>query len=220
MTLCPDVPPPGWTRVCATCHRMWPLAQFELIKDPRPGSTINRRRTCHPCMEQVRDSLRRDVAPAQIRRETGMSEKLIASIRHELGIPSPVRHRLQDEDLLVELTLTARWDTARIGDAVGIPAAQVRRHQRRLGIAPDTRSRPMPLPAETLALAHRLLEDRSGYAEAARTVGAHVSTIRAHFPGMGWTRDDFSGMTELRLALRNNPELRALHEEIARTEAA
>lgn len=58
---------------------------------------------------------------------------------------------------------------------------------RREGSVRHPGHRPDP---ESLARAKAFLEDRAGYAEASRSTGIAVETLKLHFPGMGLTRSE------------------------------
>ena len=79
------------------------------------------------------------------------------------------------------------YTIGQIAKELGFSARTVERH------IPDdlkTHAYHPPLAPELLAKALPLLEDRAGYAEAARTVGCSVRTLASHFPGMGLDSDE------------------------------
>jgi hypothetical protein len=203
-------PPPGASRTCASCKKLRPLADFELI-DPGKG-TIDRRRICTPCITRVDEMLRageRNVSA--ISRQTGVSHGTIRERRDELGLGGRAYRRLDDIDALTELTL-ANMEPDVIADHLNVEVHTVRRYQRKLGLREAASRR--ALTSEELERADWMLRvDRASYPETARTLGVDPSVLRLRFPGFEWTRADRSTMT----SILQTPELRRMHHEIIGT---
>jgi len=203
-----DTVPPGATRTCISCKRTRTLDAFALI-DPGAG-TIDRRRVCTVCLTAVDELLRSgNTNLTDISRRTGVSTPTIRQRRDELGVTGRGYRRLNDIDALTELTL-ANHDPAVIADQLNVEVHTVRRRQVDLGLRePDARFR--RTDDSVLARAEQMLrEERASYSETARTVGVDVDTLRRHFPGLGWTADDFATMA----SILSTPELRRLHVEL------
>lgn len=184
---------------------MWPLERFEQI-DPGHG-TIDRRRTCTPCVTAVDDQLRAGQTNlSAIAREIGVSIGLVRERRDLLGVKPRTYRRLDDIDMLTELTL-ARTPVADIATQLDVEPHTVRRQQRKLGLRES--STRQPIDGAILARAEQMLrEDSASYPEVARTLGISADALRRHFPGYSWTDEDRSTMA----SILQTPDLKRLHE--------
>lgn len=86
--------------------------------------------------------------------------------------------------------LTAIGRTAQqIAEQIGCSKRQVCRDRRSLGLSPPHAP---PLTDSQLEQAEALLDDGASRSETARTLGVAETTIRRHFPGRGWTKQQIA----------------------------
>ena len=84
------------------------------------------------------------------------------------------------------VTMTRRGMTAdQIAETLSITARTVLRHRVAAGIAQPAPARVTDAQWQT---AERMLDDGCSLAEIARTIGANPTTVAAHYPGRGWTK--------------------------------
>lgn len=112
---------------------------------------------------------------------------------------------VDDEELLA---LHHAGKTANeIAQALGVTTRTVERYRARLGVSVPSPRSAWRVSPEWKARVEALLEDGTSLAEAARTVGCNDVTMRRHFPGRGWTKEQAGefGNTALRAnrVLRN-----------------
>lgn len=90
-------------------------------------------------------------------------------------------------DVLVLSLLDDDWDPDDVAREVGLSRRQVIRirHKAR---GPVAKEPPKAWTPELEAQALRLLQDRAGYAEAARTIGFSVNRVSNKFPGYALSR--------------------------------
>lgn len=91
---------------------------------------------------------------------------------------------------------------------VGVSRRQIHRYRSRLieaGEIERLRPRAERVSEDVLAHAEALLRDRSGYLEAAKTVGVDEKTLRRHFPDMGLTPQEISDRMMLGRAFNQLP---------------
>lgn len=93
---------------------------------------------------------------------------------------------------------------SQIAAQLGICERTVQRYRRVAGISQGASG--VPMTAEELELARRLIEDGCSRCEVARTVGRHANTIARYFPESGWTREQVNEYTALlrRLKVRTD----------------
>lgn len=114
-------------------------------------------------------------------------------LRARLGpLRSQVHEKVQDSQAIREMhanlvAVNHEAPTRAVAEVFGVSRRTVRRHIGPGGVT-------TPLPAETLAQAKALLEDRTGYIETARTVGCHPETLRRRFPGMGMNKSEIANV--------------------------
>lgn len=83
-------------------------------------------------------------------------------------------------------TMTQQGRTAHeISTALGITQRSVERARHQMGI---TRPRPNPITPEEINRVAQLLQDGTSLKEAAETIGRSRESMRRHFPGQSWTR--------------------------------
>lgn len=101
------------------------------------------------------------------------------------GMDMTTEAKQHRRNTIVELTKQG-YSATEIASQLGITKRSVVRNRRAAGI-----SRPgANLITETeLAAARQLLEDGASYGEVGRTLGRSQSSIAAHLPGYGWTRE-------------------------------
>ncbi|WGH20335.1 helix-turn-helix DNA binding domain protein [Arthrobacter phage MaGuCo] len=100
------------------------------------------------------------------------------------------------------------WTNVRLAAHFEVSLATVSRVRRELGL-----SRPPEADPVVLARAADLLADGASYKETRRTTGLSLDTLRAHFPGQGWTREQtgawVSETRRLHKTLRRDPRVRS-----------
>jgi DNA-binding CsgD family transcriptional regulator len=130
---------------------------------------------------------------AEIARRLGVSHRTVR--RHvdalrEQGYDIPDHdQRSVSEDSVLEL-IKAGHSNAEAGAMLGISARQVQRIRSALiqaGNLERTREYTPPIEPAKLEQARGMLEDRSGYAEAAKTLGIDAKNLARRFPNMGLT---------------------------------
>lgn len=82
------------------------------------------------------------------------------------------------------------WTAARIADELGVSARTVYRLRRRYGFARTDTGRHAPLSPERLAVASEMIADGCSHCEVARSLGMQTATLRRHFPGTGWSKQE------------------------------
>jgi DNA-binding CsgD family transcriptional regulator len=92
----------------------------------------------------------------------------------------------QRRERVVELTRQG-YSAPAIAGFLGITKRSVVRIRAHMGVAQEP-SGP-PLSEAEKAQAALLLGDGCSYADVGRTLGRHPNSIRRHFPGMGWERE-------------------------------
>lgn len=83
------------------------------------------------------------------------------------------------------LALEEGQSTKKLAEAVGVTPRTIRNW--RTKPKPDWYHTRKQIDDSKLEAVDRLLSDGASYAEAARTVGLNVETVREHFPGRGWS---------------------------------
>ena len=102
--------------------------------------------------------------------------------------------------------MTRQGMTAKqIGEALGIASRNVVRYRVAAGITQPASVRVTDAQWQAAA---RMLQDGCSLAEIARTIGANPSTVAAHYPGRGWTKQEVG---EWRAFMRKaNRQLKAI----------
>jgi transposase-like protein len=81
------------------------------------------------------------------------------------------------------------WSAPRIAAELGCSAETVRRWRKREGLQPPRPANAWaPITPERKEAARRLLDDGAPYEEVSRTLGMTTVTLKRHFPGRQWTR--------------------------------
>lgn len=130
---------------------------------------------------QLRAMREQGMTNAEIAKELGLN---VSTVRRNIGADGS-QSRIATEDVI--LLRESGYTIGQIAKELGFNARTVERH------IPDdlkTHAYHPPLAPELLAKALPLLEDRAGYAEAARTVGCDVKTLARHFPNLGLDDDE------------------------------
>ncbi|GAS92653.1 Gp64 [Mycolicibacterium brisbanense] len=108
---------------------------------------------------------------------------------------------------VVELT-KQNYSAPQIATILGCTTRHVVRLRAKAGIAKPA---PLPLNAEQVVIAERLLDDGASLTEVARTIGRSPRTVQARFRGRGFTHSQIGQYSQLMRAMRR----RGLRELIA-----
>jgi len=142
-------------------------------------------------LERVQELTLRRWTAAEISAELGLAYNTVVNYRQELKragrlgrSPGPGRDASSIESAL---TLKRRGDLSNVEIArrIGVNERTVLRwfsEARRRGELPEIPPNP-PLTVEMLETARTMLENRSGYAEASRTLGVGIKRLRRRLPG-------------------------------------